>query len=698
MLIRLLLIALLAPAAAPTDIETRAQALRADLAVNESAQPLSPRVALERQLLTSLERRRDLERVRNDAKTKADTPQDEPDVPPRGMLEADDLRRRAQELDLSIAAGARRLGIVQADRAAAADRLVQAVTNVRQLETTAAPGDDKLEQARLEAELAESNTAELDAITEVVQLQQRIDRAENAGIASRLASVATTLKPTAQEVAEVERRLSARKAEIQQSLTAGAKARDVAFEAVQKEAAAASPNQRKVLEERLATRDIEIELIRERMSNLTLEEVAWQLAIRYWRDGDLAAVAEAREHGPAIRDAISRRLDFMKASFDQFAGQSGSLETQLTLAPPGKDATDMQALRDTFDERAQLVERGMLEEQRVLALMDRLRTDFDARIGVASWKERAELAWESTRQFVAQIWNLELFVVDQTVDVNGRQTKVPSSVTVQKVVKAPLLLLVSLFLVYHLTRLLERRLRSRGFEEASARLARRWTFGLLAFACALASLALAGIPFAAFAFVGGAVAIGIGFGTQALFRNLISGVLVLIERPFRLGDEIQIGNLRGTVVDIDLRASVLRDGDGSETLIPNSALVEQNVTARLRAVRQTLSVTVEADSDPRKVADAMREAAGRHGLVDQSTEPVVLLDEFPGSGLRFSIQYWLTASPGIDRQRVASDLRLMILGAFNDNGIKLAQGAMDRRVHADDARRLVDVVPTEKES
>jgi small-conductance mechanosensitive channel len=179
---------------------------------------------------------------------------------------------------------------------------------------------------------------------------------------------------------------------------------------------------------------------------------------------------------------------------------------------------------------------------------------------------------------------------------------------------------------------------------------------------------------------------------QTLFKNLISGVLVLIERPFRLGDDIQIGDLRGTVVDIDLRASVLRDSDGAETLIPNSALVEQNVTARPRAIRQTLAVTVDAHSNPRDVSDTLREAAERHGLLNASRKPEIFLDEFPGEGLRFSMCYWIEPSPGVDRQRVASDLRLMILGAFGEKGIQLAKGTMDLRVRADDARRIGDVL------
>jgi len=699
MLIRLTLIALIATATAAEtdDLEKRATELRADIAAADPAQPPTPRIAGERLLLTSIERRQDLTRARADmlanamqasaAKTRDDA------QPPAGLLEADDLRRVVQELDLAIDAGARRLALARADREASATRLVDAVAKLREVEDEAAGRvDDRVIDARLQAEYAESTTAELDAIAAVVEIERDAQRAQRDAIAKRLAAVATTPpKPTEAEVAEIDRRHATRAMDLQKRLAQAAAGRETAFADMQRTAAPTAARA-KTLKERLTTRDVEIELVREAMSNLALEQAIWQVAIRYWRDGDPAALVEARERGPAIRDSLSRRLEFLTASFEQFAAQSGALGTQLTESPAAADAPDWQDLRASLDERMRLIERGMLDQRRVIALIDRLRGDFDVRISTATIDERFAYAWASVKNFISDVWNLELFVVDQTVEVNGRQTKVPRSITVEKVVKAPLLLLISLFVAYQLTRYLERRSIRRGVEPANARLARRWTFGLLACASALASLAIAGIPFAAFAFIGGAVAIGIGFGMQTLFKNLISGVLVLIERPFRLGDEIQIGELRGTVVDIDLRASVLRDSDGAETLIPNSALVEQNVTARPRAIRQTLAVTVDAQSNPREVSDTMREAAERHGLLNATRKPEIFLDEFPGEGLRFSMCYWIEPSPGVDRQRVASDLRLMILGAFGEKGIQLAKGTMDLRVRADDARRIGDAL------
>jgi small-conductance mechanosensitive channel len=609
--------------------------------------------------------------------------------PPRTLLEVDDLRREVQELDQAIEAGARRLELLRADRDASAERLERMVAQRRQLEESGEPDPERLAVARLDVEYAESATAELDVLGEVVELQQAKDRAQRDALNRRLASAGTLARITPAEIDEIDRRIAARSAELQQQLAAAAKVREAAHRDLQEQGANASPARARTLKERLATGDVGIDLAREATANLTIEQAAWQTAIRYWRDGDPTAVVDARERGPVIRASLERRLNFMKTSSDQLLNRIGTLDAQIALAPEAPDASEWRAQRSEMDQQMRLLQGGVLDEHRTLALLERLRSDFDARVSTSTMKDRFALAWLAARKAIERVWNFEVFSVDQTVEVDGRQTSVPRGVTVAKIVKAPLLLLLGLFLAFKITGLLERYARRRGVDEASARLTRRWTLGLLTAACALASLAIAGIPFAAFAFIGGAVAIGIGFGMQTLFKNLLSGVLVLIERPFRLGDEIQVGDLRGAVVDIDLRASVVRDADGSETLIPNSVLVEQNVrkmTSRENVAGQSLSVVVDAESDPRTVIETMRSTAQRHGQLIASREPIVSLDDFGGQGLRFTLQYWIAMLPGNDRRRIASDLRLMILGAFADAGIRLAPPPLDpRRLSGDGA-------------
>jgi len=691
MIARLLFIALLAPAAAPPDLDMRAQALRAELA-SEQALPQGAKISLERQLLTSLERRRDLERAQKDAAALAQTPVAAPAAPPQTLLEIDDLRRDAQQLDLTIETGARRLEILGANRDAAAARLAEAVARRRQFDDSADRDSDRAVIARLETEFAESTTAELDLLHDVIDLQQQSARAQRDALSRRLAAAAAVGKPSAADVAEIERRLAARSDDLAKRFAAATAARESAYRELAAQAATASAEHVATLKEKLATRDIDIELAREAMSNLTIERAAWQLAIRYWRDADAGAIVEARERGPVIHATLERQLDFMKVSSDQILTRMSALDTE-PLAEPA--LSEWRALRAALDERLRLLQAATLDARGALALLDRLRDDFDARIGVATWRERLSFAWTSTRSMLSRAWNFELFVVDQTVDVDGRQTSVPRSVTVAKLIQAPLLLLIGLFLAFRLTAFIERHARRRGVDEASARLTRRWTLGLLTCAIALSSLAIAGIPLAAFAFVGGAVAIGVGFGMQTLFKNLISGVMVLVERPFRLGDEIQLGDLRGIVVDVDLRASVVRDSEGSETLIPNSVLIEQNVkkmTSRSKTAGQTIDVVVDASSDPRKVVDTMRTAAERHGQLIASREPVVFLEDFGASGLRFSMQYWIEILPSGERRRIASDLRLMIFAAFQDAGIRFAQSQIDVRL---DPRNVRDVVETQ---
>jgi hypothetical protein len=271
------------------------------------------------------------------------------------------------------------------------------VAKLREVEDEAAGQvDDRVIDARLQAEYAESTTAELDAIAAVVEIERDAERAQRDAIAARLAAAKTPPKPTEAEVAEIDRRHATRAADLQKRLAQAATGRETAFADMQRDGASASAARAKTLKERLTTRDVEIELVREAMSNLALEQAIWQVAIRYWRDADPAALVEARERGPMIRDSLSRRLEFLTASFEQFAAQSGALGTQLTESPEAADASDWRELRAALDERMRLIERGMLDQRRVIALIDRLRGDFDVRMSAATRPSSTPITWATT--------------------------------------------------------------------------------------------------------------------------------------------------------------------------------------------------------------------------------------------------------------------------------------------------------------
>src|SRR4030095_9827998 len=119
-------------------------------------------------------------------------------------------------------------------------------------------------------------------------------------------------------------------------------------------------------------------------------------------------------------------------------------------------------------------------------------------------------------------WNFELFAVEDSIVVDGQQVTTSRGVTVGKSVGAFLLFLVGYWVIGRVARQAERRLVRHGLNAERVRTVRRWAVALLSFALMLLTLNLARIPLSVFAFLGGALAIGVGFGTQTILQNFIS--------------------------------------------------------------------------------------------------------------------------------------------------------------------------------
>jgi len=231
-------------------------------------------------------------------------------------------------------------------------------------------------------------------------------------------------------------------------------------------------------------------------------------------------------------------------------------------------------------------------------------------------------------------------------------------------------------------------------EPNQANLIRRWFRVLLVVGLVMFSLVSVKIPLTVFAFAGGALAIGLGFGMQTMLKNFVSGIILLFERPFRVGDVLDVGGQRGTVTSIGLRASVLQLWDGIETLIPNSSLLENNVsnwTYSDRKVRFLVSVGVAYGSDPRQVIQLLAEVAERHGLVEKDPKPQVFFTEFGPSTLIFELRFWVDVAKA-NAAQVSSDLRIMIAGTLAENGIRIDFPQRDIHLHAGHPLQ-VQVVP-----
>jgi small-conductance mechanosensitive channel len=192
------------------------------------------------------------------------------------------------------------------------------------------------------------------------------------------------------------------------------------------------------------------------------------------------------------------------------------------------------------------------------------------------------------------------------------------------------------------------------------------------------------IPWTVFAFVGGALAIGVGFGAQTLINNFISGLILLFERSIRVGDIVEVDEQRGKIARIGIRNSLLQRGDGIEILVPNSRFLEKyvvNWTLSNTLVRYSITVGVAYGSPTRKVAELMAQVAAGHQAVLLHPAPTVLFEEFGDNALQFTLNFWMHLSENVDGGTVRSELRHGLNAAFEQAGIVLAFPQRD--VHLD---------------
>ena len=193
-----------------------------------------------------------------------------------------------------------------------------------------------------------------------------------------------------------------------------------------------------------------------------------------------------------------------------------------------------------------------------------------------------------------------------------------------------------------------------------------------------------GIPLAAFAFISGAIAIGVGFGAQNIINNFISGWILMWERPIRIGDFLEMGEVRGTVQSINTRSTCIRRVDGVHLLVPNSYLLENTVTNWTlidRLVRTSVRVGVAYGSNVLLVTELLKQSAEEHADVLKDPEYSVIFDDFADSSLSFELNVWVYATAERSLRAVRSELRYRIDALFNENDVVIAFPQRD--VHVD---------------
>jgi small-conductance mechanosensitive channel len=197
-------------------------------------------------------------------------------------------------------------------------------------------------------------------------------------------------------------------------------------------------------------------------------------------------------------------------------------------------------------------------------------------------------------------------------------------------------------------------------------------------------LQTAGINLSALTVLAGALGIGVGFGLQNITNNFLSGMIILFERPIKVGDRIDVGKVTGDVVKISLRATTIVTNDNIAIIVPNSEFISSQVinwSYTNRDVRLNFPVGVAYQSDPELVRKALLEVAADHPGVLKERNADVLLQEFGDSSLNFILRVWTrnyTTTPGVLR----SELNYAICKKFKEQGIEIPFPQRDLHVRS----------------
>lgn len=181
-----------------------------------------------------------------------------------------------------------------------------------------------------------------------------------------------------------------------------------------------------------------------------------------------------------------------------------------------------------------------------------------------------------------------------------------------------------------------------------------------------------GINLDSLAAISAVLMVGIGFGLQNITQNFISGLIILIERPIKVGDLVEVDEVSGIVVEIGARSTLINTRDDVAIIVPNSKFIsEQVVNESFSGEKRRLKVSVGVayGSDVEKVRDVLMNVANSHPDILKNPAPKVFFKDFADSSLNFDLTLWVTNIWGYES--ILSDIRFAIDKAFKENNISI---------------------------
>ncbi|HTP66686.1 MAG TPA: mechanosensitive ion channel domain-containing protein [Geobacteraceae bacterium] len=433
--------------------------------------------------------------------------------------------------------------------------------------------------------------------------------------------------------------------------------------------------------------DFRVQTLREMIFLFNKEKEVWQ--DRYRLAGG--------EVGPEERSELRKNRNDLAvlAKWKEYVGSQlaglqvliKSRQEKLSSASLSEaDRQDIRAILAAYQGQDALLRRGetyLDEYERLLVRRNEEAKGKEEKATPGAW---ARVALDTVYSLAGRIWNAELYVAEETIIAEGKKIVRPRSVTLGKLVEALIILLAGSWALRHLKRQIPRIMVKRlELGAHDAQLYGRLITYLLFIGLFASALIFVNIPLAVFAFLGGALAIGIGFGAQNLINNFISGLILMFDRTIRVGDVVEVDGQRGRVAAIGMRSSSIKRFDGIEMIVPNSLFLQQNVTnwtSSDKRVRYSVSVGVAYGSNTMETSRVILKAVEEQPEVLRDPTAYVVFDNFADSSLNFTAYFWIELDPSVNSLIVFSDIRHRIGERLAEAGIEIPFPQRDVRLDA----------------
>ena len=267
------------------------------------------------------------------------------------------------------------------------------------------------------------------------------------------------------------------------------------------------------------------------------------------------------------------------------------------------------------------------------------------------------------------VWNYALWKVDH------------SSVTVGHCVIALIVMLVGIHVSRHIKGRLRKRLEKKRNLDSSGKLAlERITFAIMLTAVFYTTLAILRIPLTVFHFAVGGLMIGFGFGARELFSNLISGIILMVERPVKIDDVVEVENEIGRVFNIGLRSFQIHTENNIDIMLPNSVVLNEkliNWTKNDHMVLTKVSIGIAYESDIHKATELMIQAVANIDGVLKEPAPFVLFKKHGASTLNFDVYFAVNVKNKMERWVFESETNYSLNDTLRAAGVDIAFPQLD---------------------